>query len=132
MGAPAAQSDLRYRVLVRFAAITAAVVTIGLGLASPLGAAHSPNVRGVLARGPAAVCPPDEPCDPPLFVTLVFSRNGRAAAQVKVRAGGTFALYLAPASYSVRLTPAPMGGQLSPTRFRVVSGHTVRLRLAVD
>ena len=60
------------------------VVVAGLILAAVLAASASastvPNVRGVLVIPRSAVCPPDEPCDPPRSTgSLVFSRFGNVA-----------------------------------------------------
>ena len=111
------------------------IVVAGLILAAVLAASVSastvPNVRGVLVIPRSAVCPPDDPCDPPRSTgSLVFSRFGKVAARAELTATGTFALRLAPGRYAVRLSP-PLRALVSPATVRVPKSGRVWLRLTV-
>jgi hypothetical protein len=112
--------------------IGAAVLALGLLLASAAQAAPQPNVRGlVTAPVTRSVCPPGEPCDPhPVGAYVVFTRGRRLAARARV-VRGAFALHLAPGRYAVRLTPPPLGGQVVPATVVVPRIGTVMVRLTV-
>ena len=83
-------------------------------------------LSGVVMRGPIApVCRVGMPCnEPAVGAVLVFSRDGRAAARVKVGAYGRYAVRLAPGAYVVRQSPLPKIG------FGVRPGTVVVRRVA--
>jgi hypothetical protein len=112
------------------------IVVLGLVMAAVLApsaqAATAPNVRGMLVIPRSAVCPPDEPCDPPPAAgAVVFSRSGRVAGQVRIGAAGAFALRLAPGKYTIRLAARAFGPQLSPATVQVPRTGRVWLKLSV-
>jgi len=112
----------------------AGVTAAALALVLAAGAAGKvvPNVRGTLARPPATICPTGEPCDPaPLGFYVVFSRSGKVAARVRVRADGSFSTHLRPGRYGISLAPPLSSGTLRPRTVRVPQVGVVRLRLVV-
>jgi hypothetical protein len=112
------------------ALIALAAALLGAGETSS--ATPTPNVRGVLMRGPhTLVCPADEPCDPPPFgVYVVFTRGTRVVTRVRVGPSGAFATYLPPARYGIRLAPPTMA-RIVPATVLVVRGKVAILRLRV-
>jgi hypothetical protein len=76
-------------------------------------------LSGVVMRGPITpVCRAGMPCnEPAVGAVLVFSRDGRAAARVRVGDHGRYSVRLAPGVYAVRQAPAPkIGFGLRPDR----------------
>ena len=69
-------------------------------------------LSGVVMRGPITpVCRVGMPCnEPAVGAVLVFSRDGRTAARVKVGAGGHYLVRLAPGTYVVQQSPLPKIG----------------------
>jgi len=94
-------------------------------------------VRGTVPTGGdgdtgSVKCFPDEPCDPPIGMTVtsvMFSRTGHATVRVRA-VGGSFALHLVPGTY--RITLQPSFGTVSPATVRVPRTGTVRLHLVVQ
>lgn len=80
------------------------------------------------------VCLEGRSCDAPApGVVLVFSRSGQDVKRQTTGVGGRFAVRLEPGSYRVRaLRRSPVGGGITPARFRVPAGATVSLRLHLD
>jgi hypothetical protein len=79
-------------------------------------------LTGVVMRGPITpVCRVGMPCnEPAVGAVLVFSRDGRVAARVRVGARGRYSVRLAPGSYAVRQDPLPkIGFGLRPDRVAV-------------
>lgn len=113
----------------------AMVFTAVLALSAGGTNASSPNVRGVLSRGPVMpVCIVGRPCDAPApGVVLVFSRAGADVKRVTTGAAGRFALRLRPGPYAVRALRKPLlGSALTPARFRVPASGVLTLRLHLD
>jgi len=81
----------------------------------------------------AIKCFPDEPCDPPMkSVTtyVTFARTGHPIVRARVT-GGSFALHLVPAVYTLALSPPP-AGDVMPARVRVPRVGVVRLHVVVQ
>jgi hypothetical protein len=90
------------------------------------------NVTGMLVRGPMPTCPSDEPCDPPINISmLVFSRSGQPDVTVRVGADGAFAVHLDAGSYSITAAPPPFNGRLEPSQVRVPATGVVQLQLSI-
>jgi hypothetical protein len=107
-----------------------------LALAGNTEATVTPNVRGTAPTFSSPKMPTgcfvDEPCDPPIgavSTVVSFSRPGHATVRVRA-VDGTFALHLAPGTYSIGMTPAT--GDVTPATVRVPRVGVVRLRLAVQ
>jgi hypothetical protein len=112
--------------------IRIAVATIALLVATCAAAGTpKPNVRGVIVGEAAIACPPGEPCDPPpkpIFVA--FERRDHTSVRARIRSSGSFALYLRPGRYAIRLSP-PQGQSVRPSAVRVPARGIIRLRLVV-
>ncbi len=117
-------------------AFLAIVSAASLLLASSTAAkTPTPNVRGSLMRGPVMpVCIEGRSCDAPApGVVLVFVRSGQDVRRLTTGVAGRFAIRLQPGAYSVRaLRRSPVGGGVTPSRFRVPAGGSVSLRLHLD
>ena len=93
------------------------------------------TLAGTVRRGPVSpVCVAEQPCDEPARgVTLVFWRNGAAAARVVTTAEGRYRVRLAAGSYSVRrLGSGATDRRLQPNRVRVYAGRLVHVALSID
>lgn len=91
-------------------------------------------LSGVVMRGPITpVCRVGMPCnEPAVGAVLVFSRDGRAAARVRVGRGGRYSVRLAAGTYTVRQAPAPkIGFGIRPDRVYVRRVST-RANLFID
>jgi hypothetical protein len=96
-------------------------MTVLIALALSLSGLH-----GVVTRGPTTpVCRVGTPCsEPTVGAVLVFSRDGRIAARVRSGMGGAYSVRLPLGSYTVRLSPSPAIGGLTPRQVRVRAGMT--------
>jgi hypothetical protein len=113
----------------------AALLLAGSSLATTANPHATPNVRGVLTRGPVMpVCIEGRPCDAPApGVVLVFSRSGDDVRRLTTGVLGRFAIRLEPGVYAVRALRKPVvGSGLTPARFRVPANGAVSLRLHLD
>lgn len=93
------------------------------------------NLHGVVMRGPIApVCRTGMPCNEPASgAVLVFSRDGRVAARIKIGATGRYTVRLAAGTYLVRQATAPrIGFGIRPDRVRVVKGASTRADFFID
>ena len=93
------------------------------------------SLHGVVMRGPTApVCRAGMPCNEPADgAVLVFSREGRVAARVRIGPTGRYTVRLAAGSYLVRQAPAPrIGFGIRPDRVRVVPGASTRADFFID
>ena len=91
-------------------------------------------LSGVVMRGPITpVCRVGMPCnEPAVGAVLVFSRDGRAAARVKVGAGGRYTVRLAPGTYTVGQSPLPkIGFGIRPGTV-LVRGVAMRANFFID
>ena len=91
-------------------------------------------LSGVVMRGPITpVCRVGMPCnEPAVGAVLVFNRDGRAAARVKVGAHGRYTVRLAPGTYTVRQSPLPkIGFGIRPDRV-FVRGVATRANFFID
>jgi len=91
-------------------------------------------LHGVVTRGPTTpVCMTGKPCtEPAVGAVLAFLRDGRAAARVRIGAGGRYEVRLQPGTYMVRQVPAPrIGFGIRPDRVRVRAAST-RADLFID
>ena len=89
------------------------------------------GLYGVVKKGPITpVCRVGVPCDAPVEVTLVFSRNGREVTRVRSSEKGKYRVGLAPGFYEVR-SPVRIGVQKQPKphALHVRSGHWDRINL---
>jgi hypothetical protein len=121
------------RLLLVLALVAGACVAPGAAAQRP------PNVIGTVAGAPAvAACPPGDPCDPPITVTvLTFSRGGHVTASIL--ASTRFRLRLAPGRYSIaaRAPAAPRahgpggGVRVRPSTVRVPRKGVVHLHLTL-
>lgn len=118
---------------VRVAVAGILLMASACGAPSPPGSTNaSDNVSGVLDRGPAATCPPDEPCDPPpRATTLIFTGSDGAQFRVHVTENGAFSLHLSPGQYSITTAPPPFGGRVEPAAVEVPQNGPVYLRLRI-
>jgi hypothetical protein len=117
---------------VRF--LLASLLVLSMLAAVEVAPAASPNVRGLVLRGPITpVCRADAACDAPMpGLPLVFTAAGVEVARARTDANGRFALALLPGTYRVRSARRLVfGGPIEQT-FRVVAGQTTRLRLLLD
>ena len=90
------------------------------------------DVVGVLVRGPAPICPTDEPCDPPINASmLVFARSGQPDVTARVGGDGAFALHLNPGTYSISVAPPSFNGRVEPSHVRVPATGVVQLQLSI-
>jgi hypothetical protein len=113
----------------------AAFLLAGSSLAATGSSQATPNVRGVLTRGPVLpVCIEGRPCDAPApGVVLVSSRAGDDVRRLTTGVLGRFAIRLEPGVYAVRALRKPVvGSGLTPARFRVPANGAVSLRLHLD
>lgn len=92
------------------------------------------GLHGIVSRGPIQpVCKEGSPCTAPAVgAQLVFSRNGRVAARVRTLAGGRYTVRLAAGTYSVRLSPVPRIGGITPRQVCVPVGTSRRLDFMID
>jgi hypothetical protein len=92
------------------------------------------GLYGVVKKGPITpVCRVGVPCDAPVQVTLVFSRNGREVARVRSSEHGRYRIGLVPGVYDVR-SSVRIGIQKLPRphAIHVRSGHWDRINLFFD
>jgi hypothetical protein len=93
------------------------------------------SLHGVVMRGPTApVCRVGMPCNAPADgVVLVFTRDGRVAARVRIGPTGRYTVRLAAGAYLVRQATAPrIGFGIRPDRVRVVRGVSIRVDFFID
>ncbi|MFL5913314.1 MAG: hypothetical protein ACJ768_22440 [Gaiellaceae bacterium] len=93
------------------------------------------TLHGVVMRGPTApVCREGMPCNEPANgAVLLFSRDGRVAARVKIGATGRYTVRLAAGVYLVRQAAAPrIGFGIRPDRVRVLRGASTRADFFID
>jgi hypothetical protein len=93
------------------------------------------SLHGVVMRGPIApVCRAGMPCNEPASgAVLLFSREGRVAARIRIGATGRYTVRLAAGTYLVRQETAPrIGFGIRPDRVRVVRGTSTRADFFID
>ena len=112
----------------------AAGAALALALLPAAGGAAGSGLFGVVTDGPIKpVCRAGVPCDAPIRVTLVFSRNGTAVARTRATAKGRYRIALAPGFYDVRsLKTIGVGRLPRPHAVHVRSGHWDRIDLRFD
>lgn len=119
--------------MLRPVAALVALAAALLGAGETSSATPLPNVRGTVLQGPPTlICPAGEPCDPPpIGVFVVFTRASGAVVRVRVAPTRTFATYLPPARYTIRLAPFAVNARVVPATVLVVRGKVLNLRLRV-
>jgi len=93
------------------------------------------TLHGVVMRGPTApVCRVGMPCNEPADgAVLVFTRDGRVAARVRIGPTGRYTVRLASGTYLVRQATAPkIGFGIRPDRVRVARGVSTRVDFFID
>lgn len=93
------------------------------------------GLHGTVTRGPVTpVCVAGVPCsEPAAGAVLVFERDGRVAARVRVGPAGRYAVKLAPGVYAVRTAArARIGSGLRPRLVHVVRGRSLRVDFSID
>lgn len=93
------------------------------------------TLHGVVMRGPTApVCREGMPCNAPADgAVLVFSRDGRVAARLRIGPTGRYTIRLAAGAYLVRQAPTPrIGFGLRPDRVHVARGVSTRVDFFID
>jgi len=107
---------------------------LALALLPAAGGATGSGLLGVVTAGPIKpVCQVGVPCDAPIQVTLVFSRNGTVVARTQATARGRYRIALAPGYYGVRsLRKIGMSRIPRPHAVHVRTGHWDRIDLRFD
>jgi hypothetical protein len=93
------------------------------------------TLHGVVMRGPTApVCRVGMPCNAPADgAVLLFARDGRVAARVRIGPTGRYTVRLAAGAYLVRQATAPrIGFGIRPDRARVARGVSTRVDFFID
>jgi hypothetical protein len=106
----------------RFRTTALAALVLLTGVSSAHTATSTLNVRGTVHRLTSATptaCYTGEPCDPPIFAAgdLFWHRVGHSIVRCHVQPNGSFALHLAPGTYTVNQGPAMP--RLVPATIRV-------------
>jgi hypothetical protein len=112
----------------------AAGAAVALALLPAARAAPGSGLFGVVTAGPIKpVCQAGIPCDAPVRVKLVFSRNGTVVARAQTTAKGRYRIALAPGYYDVRsLRKLGISRVPRPHAVHVRSGHWDRIDLRFD
>jgi hypothetical protein len=112
------------------------LVVVGVLLLVPAASSGTTGsgLYGVVKKGPITpACRVGVPCDAPVEVTLVFSRNSHEVARVRSSEKGSYRIGLAPGFYDVR-SPVRIGVQKQPKphALHVRAGHWDRINLLFD
>lgn len=89
---------------------------------------------GTVTRSPITpVCVAGRPCSAPAAgVKLTFLRGGRPVRSVVTSATGKYRVLLVPGVYTVRLSPRPRIGSLTPATVTVRSNVVARRTFVID
>ena len=115
-----------------------AVIVLGLagcGAGATTSTGPTGGLYGTVTRVPTSpVCQMGVPCSEPASgARLVFTRDGRVAAQVVVAKDGSYSVSLAPGAYLVAVAGQPQIGRgVEPGMVRVVAGPPRKVGFRID